>query len=285
MVAQTRKISTKLPAPLQMQQQNGQIIQRSIVIGNARKKQYDEGLIGTIYGLVKPYISQWPKLEGVFQRPTRQATQTAITHYLDQDGEGVVGLKNDVRAMLRKYSDKKSFDSNEDLARQVTQDVKLKLLGLHNVVGVDQQDGQFSQTADSAAVGRTGKTKTLRIYRTMSAANWDNYSRTHDLADLLFGHGGSLGQALHYFSMSKRDNIDDVLVEFKFDNTAANLVDYTEISRGGEGAGPKNGKLTGKSEQNDIFALDQSIFSVNLHKSKDRIKQLNPQVKVIDRVR
>ncbi len=89
---------------------------------------------------------------------------------------------------------------------------------------------------------------------------------------------------MHYFAMSKRDAKDDVLVEFQFANIAQNLMDYTQINRGGEGGAPRNNKLTGKSEQNDIMKLDQSIFSVNLSRSKDLIKQLNPQVKLIDRV-
>ncbi|NEQ33030.1 MAG: DUF4157 domain-containing protein [Leptolyngbya sp. SIO4C5] len=256
------------------------VIQREIWIGDTSHKSYNEQLIDSIYNLAKPYITQWVKMDEIFWQKTNRATKTAKNNYLDQDGEDVKGLKNDVRAMLRKYN-AKTFDNNQDLARQVVQDVKLRLLGMENVIGVDHQDGQFSATADDPNVGRTGKTKTLRIYRTMSAANWNNYTQSNDLGDILYGHGGSLGQAMHYFAMSKRDKKDDVLVEFKFSNTAQNLMDSTQISRGGEGGAPRNNKLTGKSEQNDIMQLDQSIFSVNLSRSKALIKQLNPQVELI----
>jgi hypothetical protein len=259
------------------------VIQREILIGNTRYKHYNEPLIGDIYNLTRPYISQWDKMDEIFWRNSIGATRVAKNNYLDQDGEGVNGLRNDVRAMLRKYNTIKTFANNQDLARQVVQDVKLRLLGMENVIGVDHQDGQFSEIDDDPNVGRTGKTKALRIYRTMNATNWNNYTQSNDLDNILYGHGGSLGQAMHYFAMSKRDAKDDVLVEFKFPNTAQNLMDYTQISRGGEGGPPRNNKLTGKSEKNDIMKLDQSIFSVNLHKSKDLIKQLNPQVKLIDR--
>ncbi|WP_292736123.1 DUF4157 domain-containing protein [Nostoc sp. JL31] len=259
------------------------VIQREILIGDTRYKPYNEQLLGDIYNLARPYINQWGKMDEIFQRNSKSATRIAKNNYLDQDGESVNGLRNDMRAMLRKYNGIKAFDNNQDLARQVVQDVKLRLLGMENVIGVDHQDGQFSEANDEPTVGRTGKTKTLRIYRTMSAANWNNYTQSNDLGNILYGHGGSLGQAMHYFAMSKRDAKDDVLVEFEFSNKAQNLMNYTQISRGGEGGAPRDNKLTGKSEQNDIMGLDQSIFSVNLHKSKDLIKQLNPQVKLIDR--
>lgn len=260
------------------------VIQREILSGDEKYKPYDEKRIEEIYDLARPYINQWRKMKTIFNEKSESVNRTAKNNYLDQDEESADGLKNDVRAMLRKYNAIKAFDDNKDLARQVVQDVKLKLLGMKNVIGVDHQDGQFSKTDDDRNKGRTGKTKTLRIYRTMSATDWDNYNKSKDLGDILRGHGASLGQAMHYFAKSKHEEKDDVLVEFKFSKTAQNLMDYTQISAGAEGKAPRNNKLTGKSEQNDIMALDTSIFSVNLGASKNLIKQLNPQVKLIDRV-
>ena len=67
-----------------------------------------------------------------------------------------------------------------------------------------------------------------------------------------------------------------ILVEFKFSDMAQQLMDYAQISKGGEGGAPKNGKLTGKSEKNDIMGLDKNIFSVNFGKSKKLIKGRKP---------
>jgi hypothetical protein len=262
------------------------VIQRDILIGNVQYKPRDEKLIDDIYELVKPYIVQWQELDNIFGQSTIAKNKEEKTDYLDKNEENVKSLRNDVMAMLRKYNDIKTFDNNQGLARQVVQDIKLRLLGMEKVIGVDHQDGQFSKTLDDPSVGRTGKTKILRIYRTTHAESWDKYTKSNDLGDILYGHGGSLGQAMHYFSMSKRDKKNDVLIEFKFSNTAQKLMNYEHITSpgGGEGGGPVNGKLTGKSEQNDILALDKSIFSVHLSHSKALINKLNPQVKLIDRV-
>jgi len=254
------------------------VFQRKILIDGEWIKHYDDTLVGEQYNEVKPYINQWPELDNIFTG-TQTQKKNAKENYLNNT------LENDIRAMLRKYNEKKSFGKEKDLTRQLIQDVKLKLLGMDNVIGVDQTDGQFSEKADDANVGRTGKTKKLRIYRTMRAEDWENYQGSKDPKDILRGHGGSLGQAMHYFVKSKKDNLDDVLVEFEFPRTGQSLVDYNRIKKGGEGDGPHGGKLTGKNEKNDIMDLDEDIFSINLGKSKELIAELNPKITMIDKVR
>lgn len=204
-----------------------------------------------------------------------------------------IDLKKEIRDMLFKHISASidfEFDNNKDLGRQLVQDIKLRLFGLHGVIGIKHQDGQFSkeEKPDDSETGRLGRSKPLRIYRTMPAANWDG-----KLESVLNGHGGSLGQALHYFEKSvdnfkpeeKTSNYDNILIEIKFKEKAQDIIDYTQITGGGEGAGATQGeKFTGKSEQNDLFKRDKDIFSINLRKSKKLIMKLEPEVNVIDRV-
>jgi hypothetical protein len=254
-------------------------IQRKILVGSNWVVHYDDNVVAQIYSDVRPYIAQWDQMKVIFKKMKKTETDQAIKDYLDQE------LENNIRALLRKYNENKAFIDDADLIRQVVQDIKLKLLGLENIVGIDNLDGQFSEKADDSNVGRRGKSKKLKIYRTMKMEDWERYKLSNDPKDILHGHGGSLGQALHYFIKSKSENLDDVLVEFEFSQNAANLIDYTKIQKGGEGKGPKDNKLTGKSEKNDVMALDADIFSVNLSKSHDLITELNPKITLIDKVR
>ena len=98
----------------------------------------------------------------------------------------------------------------------------------------------------------------------------------------MHGHGGVLGQALHYFQKSKANPMmDDVLVEFSFTGSSEEkMVDYGEISKGGEGNKSKGKKLGGKSEQNDVFDM-VNIFSVDLGKNKELIASLKPDVRAV----
>lgn len=260
-------------------QQLKPVVQRQFLIGEEWKEPYDETVIDAQEELTKPFINQWKQMDTIFDAGTVGKTRKAKEKYFENN------FKPDITAMLRKYNNKKSFANDADLSRQLTQDIKLKLLGLDSIVGTDQRDGQFSQEADDASVGRTGREKTLRIYRTMKTEHWNAYVASGDPKDILWGHGGSLGQALHYFTKSKAAGLDDVLVEFEFSGKAKDLVDYGSIHGGGEGKEPKGGKLTGKSEANDIMELDTEIFSVNLSKSKDFIAALNPKVTLKDRAK
>jgi len=255
------------------------VVQKKILVGNDWKIHYDDTLVTEQYNETKPYINQWKQMDTIFAAGTKNKTREAKEKYLKDD------LGNDIRAMLRKYNEKKNFDDDKDLTRQLVQDIKLKLLRMESIIGIDHQDGQFSKKADDISVGRTGKDKTLRIYRTMSTEDWNKYEDSKDPKDILKGHGGSLGQALHYYLKSKKDNLDDVLVEFEFSQKAQNLVDYTRIQHGGEGKEPYGGKLTGKKEGNDIMDLDEDIFSINLSKSKELISELKPKISLKDKVR
>ncbi|TDW97495.1 hypothetical protein EDB95_5345 [Dinghuibacter silviterrae] len=256
------------------------VVQRTITIGTVSKEHNDAALINAQYAEVKPYIAQWAQMDTIFAGGTKGKTTRAKNTYLNNK------LKTDIGAMLVKYNNTKTFAGDKDLTRQLVQDIKLRLLGVEDLVGTDQTDGQFWEKADEAPQARTGKNKTLRIYRTMKKADWATYEASHNVKDILKGHGGSLGQALHYFLKSKDSNSDDVLVEFAFSAAAQSLVDYTKISSGGEGDGPQGGKLTGKKEDNDVLKIwDEKIFSINLGKSKDRIAELNPTVTLKDKVR
>jgi hypothetical protein len=197
--------------------------QRKILIGNNYVIHYDDGLVNAQHLLVKPYLAQWDQMDTIFDKGRKSATKAAKDKYLDET------LENDIRAMLRKYNEVKAFADDKDLCRQLVQDIKLSLLGMDSIVGTDHADGQFSQVDDDSSVGRDGKTRKLRIYRTMPYTAWKAYKASNDLKDILWGHGGSLGQALDYFLKSKASGLDDVLVEFEFAGTAQSLVDYEEI--------------------------------------------------------
>ncbi|MBB6271260.1 hypothetical protein HDF26_001687 [Pedobacter cryoconitis] len=256
------------------------VIQKKILIDENWEVPYDGALVSKQCTATKPYIEQWKQLDTIFDAHTKTAIKDKQTNYFTNVFE------NDIRAMLRKYNDKKSFANAMELTRQLVQDIKLKLLGMETITGTDNRDGQFSQDDDDAGIGRTGKSKTLRIYRTMRTIDWNRYVVSNDPKDILRGHGGSLGQALHYFLKSKKDNLDDVLVEFEFSGIGNNLVDHKAIQdNGGEGKAPKGDKMTGKSEANDVMELDKKIFSINLGKSKDFITELNPRIKLKDKVR
>jgi hypothetical protein len=88
--------------------------------------------------------------------------------------------------------------------------------------------------------------------------DWDAYRNSGNVGGLLHGHDGSLGQSLNYFYKyrnSKSNSLThyDVIFELRFSENAIDVIDYNTISLGGEGKGDVSGKLTGKSEVNDIF--------------------------------
>ena len=193
-------------------------------------------------------------------------------------------LPTHIDELLTKYDlDHFKFSNSDEIRRQLVQDVKLRILKLDNMVGVEQNAGQFSTSDDS------GRGKPLRIYRTTTRGDWNNYLRTQDVNDLLHGHGGSFGQALDYYYKSKNADktsplFDNIIFELQFENTASNAIDYSEITKGGEGGGPKGGKLTGKSEKNDIFK-EANVFSVNLSACSRRIIAMDPVVSRVDELK
>ncbi|WGH75719.1 hypothetical protein P8625_00725 [Tenacibaculum tangerinum] len=196
-------------------------------------------------------------------------------------------LRNQINSILAKYnSDDRTFEDNNHFESQLIQDVKLSILRLNDIVGIDHHNGQFSRTDQS------GRGKALRIYRTTKRADWNTYLQSRSLAGLLHGHGGSLGQALDYFYKSKNPNnknasnpfYDNVIFELKFTKDASNAINYDEISSGGEGGGPRSDKLTGKKEQNDILGEADS-FSVNLGACRDLIVSMDPVVRRVDEMK
>ncbi|ATG76431.1 MULTISPECIES: hypothetical protein [unclassified Pseudoalteromonas] len=262
------------------------VLQRQILIGDKWEGHADDVLVSDIEKDVKPRLNSWSELkDNIFKKGTNGDTNKAVNAYYTVDlSIGVSPFEADIRASLRKHNNRTSFADRSDLYRQVTQDIKLSLLGFHNIAGIAHHDGQFKRTDDGFGGSASGRKKKLVIYRTMPKADWSNYKGSGDLKDILFGHGGSLGQAMHYFDKSKKSSKDDVLVEFKFSGDASKLLDYSKVNGGGEGGAPQGNKLTGKSEQNDIMKVDKDVFSVHLHKSKDLIKELKPQVRLVEKV-
>jgi hypothetical protein len=264
------------------------VLQREILVGDKWEKHTDQRLVDDIKLEVKPRIKTWLQFDKKIYNEYSSGDKTAaINTYFDDilTDVGVTKFEADILAALRKHNNRNSFDNRNDLCRQVTQDVKLILVGFNNVAGTKHQDGQFKSTMDSSGVAASGRNKKLVIYRTMSKADWLSYNQSRDLDFILKGHGGSLGQAMHYLYKSRKNGLDNILVEVKFSESASNLVDYTRIAAGGEGKGPHNRKLTGKKEKNDIMGFggeDTDIFSINLGKSKDFIKGLNPVVRLVE---
>lgn len=263
------------------------LIQRKILVGNEWLNHTEDSFLEDIEAGVKPRLNHWRELKDkVFKKNTNAATNSAIKDYYElklPDVE-VTQFESDILASLRKHNSQNSFADKNDLYRQIAQDIKLKLLKFNNIAGIPHHDGQFKKTDDNFGGSASGRNKNLVIYRTMPKADWVNYKESGDLKDILYGHGGSLGQAMHYFYKSKKDNKDDVLVEFKFSKSALELIDYSKVNGGGEGGTPKNGQLTGKSEQNDLMNVDDNVFSIHLHKSKDLIKELKPKARLIAQV-
>lgn len=177
-------------------------------------------------------------------------------------------------------SNKCSFEN------QVAQDTNLLLNNEDNLVGIPHQHSEFSRESakrrfgivGSAKKGRLGADDT-RIYRCMSLKDWDN--------GVLSGHGGSFGEALHYFRLSKKNfnnnaNNSTVLVEFRIWNHKLNdLIDV--ISSNGEGTNTTETKFGGKTENNVAFGVTD-VFSVSMTNSKKLLNTLKATSRVIDYV-
>lgn len=250
-----------------------------------------DGLLDDMINNTRAHIHNWLTTRGMTaiikansesktMREEINATESAskATKYLEKH------LPTHIDELLSKYDlDHVNFDNLGEVRRQLVQDVKLRFLKLDNMVGVKQNAGQFSTSDDS------GRDKPLRIYRTTTRGDWNNYLQTRNVNDLLHGHGGSFGQALDYYYKSKNAAktsplFDNIIFELQFKNTARNAIDYGEITKGGEGGGPKGEKLTGKSEKNDIFK-EANVFSVNLAACSQRIIAMDPVVSRVDELK
>ncbi|MDR3061610.1 MAG: DUF4157 domain-containing protein [Dysgonamonadaceae bacterium] len=147
---------------------------------------------------------------------------------------------------------------------QVCQDVNLIFGGDDDLVGTPHQFSEFKIDQEKRNPGHIGKkggivgNKDMRIYRCMPLEHWENAQ--------LKGHGGSLGQALHYFRLDKSAGKNAVLVEFKLMENQLNKMVGTILSSS-EGSrsdvGKNAGKFGRKTENNTEFA-ETEFFSVDL---------------------
>lgn len=178
------------------------------------------------------------------------------------------------------------LSNQNSFENQIAQDTNLLLNNEDNLVGIPHQHSEFSRELDkrrfgivgSAKKGRMGANDT-RIYRCMSLKDWDN--------GVLRGHGGSFGEALHYFRLSKKNfnndaNNSTVLVEFRIWNHKLNdLIDG--ISSKGEGTNTTETKFGGKTEKNVAFGVTD-VFSVSMTNSKKLLSTLKATSRVVDYV-
>lgn len=262
------------------------VLQRHIIVS---EKEVDKELIlDEIVVNIKGCIHGWLTRNGMTAMLKRNknlkdeitATKSSVKASQYLDGE----LKDKTLSLLAKYdTENRTFKNRNHLESQLIQDVKLGILGLDDIVGIDHHIGQFSQT------DKSGADKPLRIYRTTPRDDWNTYLRSKSIAGLLHGHGGSLGQALDYFYKSKNSDsngplYDNVIFELTFIKSASKAIDYDQISSGAEGGGPKGEKLTGKKEQNDILG-ENNVFSVNLTACRDLILVMKPTIRRVDEIK
>lgn len=261
------------------------VFQRELIIGDRPLDKH--AILGDVIVETRGRIHGWlTNTDGITATMKRNkdlkkeatATESATKgkKYLDTH------LPQYIAALLDRYdTENRVFANKDEFEAQVIQDVKLSILRLDQIVGIEQHAGQFSDS------DRSGGDKPLRIYRTTTREDWDEYEHSKNIAGLLHGHGGSLGQALDYFYKSKTSKTDsplysNVIFELKFERTASSAIDYERITSGGEGGAPAGDKLTGKKEQNDLLG-ERKVFSVNLSASRELIMAMNPTVTRIDR--
>lgn len=174
----------------------------------------------------------------------------------------------------------------DSFQNQVAQDTNLLLNNENNLVGIPHQHSEFSIKSDkrrfgivgSAKKGRLGANDT-RIYRCMLLTDWEK--------GVLRGHGGSFGEALYYFRLSKKDFNNDakkstVLVEFRiWSHKLDDLIG--DISSEGEGINTTETKFGRKTEKNVAFGVTD-VFSVSMKNSKKLLSTLKATSRVIDYV-
>jgi len=263
------------------------VFQRQLIVGDKSLDKHAilDGVISETRGRIHGWLTNTDGMKATMNRNKdlkmeATATESAIKghNYLD------LHLPQYMSTLLNRYdTENRVFANKDEFERQVVQDVKLSILRLDQIVGIDHHDGQFSQS------DRSGGGKPLRIYRTTTREDWNNYLHKNNIVELLHGHGGSLGQALDYFYKSKTSNedgpwYDNVIFEILLNRTADNAIDYNGIISGGEGVGPAGGKLTGKREQNDLLG-ENHVFSVNLTASRELLMSMNPRIKRVDEMK
>lgn len=171
------------------------------------------------------------------------------------------------------------------LVHQASQDLHMLANGNENLIGIGHQHSEFTYKKNLAnrdqkdVTFKSGlKKDNQRVYRTMTLNDWEN---SH-----ISGHGGSIGQAMHYFNLGKAaqasnaDRTPDLLVEFTFaGKDLSELV--TDIQGGGEGAHSTADSLGGKTEQNTAFGIADNIFSVDLKNAFGFLSKTTVTAKVL----
>lgn len=163
--------------------------------------------------------------------------------------------------LFAQYTTNARIDLNltdaDSFSSQVAQDANLLIAGETNLIGNSHQFNEYNQEESKRTPGHINRTD-MRIYRCMSLADWNNAK--------LSGHGGSLGQALHYFRLDKKSTKSSVLVEFTLTGNSLNDMIGTlgtdkEGSHSDEGVNA--GKFGRKTERNSAFK-EENIFSVDM---------------------
>jgi hypothetical protein len=251
------------------------VLQRDITVGKDTYKPDNKIILEQIVKWVKGQLSTW----GIRNKDLKSDLNQKLKKVLKDKKLGD-DIEGQIVRLLRERYDNRKFDDMDDLCRQAEQDVMLFLLDLQEFEGTQHQLDQYTFNK-TGKTGAGNKRASFRIYRTMPVKFWNVYEKSGQVGDLLHGHGGALGQALHYFQKSKAAKIDDVLVEFCFSNRSEDQsVDYNEIGKGAEGNASKGGKMGGKSEKNDMLGVE-NIFSIHLAKNKDLITKLAPEVRAV----
>lgn len=171
------------------------------------------------------------------------------------------------------------------LIHQVGQDLHMLQGNNPQLVGVGHQNSEFRYKLNIGDRSKkdldfkSGITESnQRVYRTMTQTDWDN--------NYLAGHGGSIGQAMHYFNLGKTAQTQtpgrtpDMLVEFTFhDQKLGDLLDG--IEGGHEGKASTDEKFGGKTEQNTAFGARDNIFSVDLKNASELISGAGVTARVL----
>jgi hypothetical protein len=253
------------------------VLQRDITVGKETYKPDNKVMLEQIVKWVKGQLSTWGDRNDKLDNKLKLKLKKVLT-----DKKLGTEIEEQITRLLREKYDTRKFDDMDDLCRQAEQDIMLFLLDLKEFEGTPHQLDQYTFNQKTGKPGVGNKRASFRIYRTMPVKFWNVYEKSGQVGDILHGHGGALGQAMHYFQKSKAAKLDDVLVEFSFTGRSEEqTVDYQEIGKGAEGNASKGGKMGGKSEQNDMLGA-QNIFSIHLAKNKDLITKLAPVVRAVE---
>lgn len=217
--------------------------------------------------------------------------QSLIPDAYTQKVQGNVVLDDDKSAgaidkLMKVYSSMTIHLTDfNSLIHQASQDLHMLAQGNESLIGIGHQHSEFTykrNSTDRSKKDITFKSGLLkdnqRVYRTMTLEDWEN--------NHISGHGGSIGQAMHYFNLGKKAHTQDnqrkpdLLVEFTF--TGKKLSELTSgIEGDGEGKKSTDDSFGGKTEQNTAFGLSHSIFSVDLKNASGLLSKNFVSAKVL----